>query len=215
MRGYFCVCGCGGRIWTYDLRVMSPTSYQLLHSAISLWFSPVWWQWLVPETGVEPVRDYSHGILSPGRLPIPPLRHTGPKNREKAARWQAMPVAVANSLAPREGLEPSTYRLTAECSAIELPWNDWCHRFGTILIIHQLLWTCQPIIWDAWFFSVPVPVLSWLFVILCQSQLWFQPKAHPQHRIGCPWAITLEKFSAFTLITSFLIFIIVFDLILF
>ncbi len=26
--------GCGGRIWTYDLRVMSPTSYQLLHSAI-------------------------------------------------------------------------------------------------------------------------------------------------------------------------------------
>ena len=29
---------------------------------------------LVPETGVEPVRDYSHGILSPGRLPIPPLR---------------------------------------------------------------------------------------------------------------------------------------------
>ena len=30
---------------------------------------------MVPETGVEPARDYSHGILSPGRLPIPPLRH--------------------------------------------------------------------------------------------------------------------------------------------
>ena len=29
---------------------------------------------LVPETGVEPARDRSHGILSPGRLPIPPLR---------------------------------------------------------------------------------------------------------------------------------------------
>ena len=29
---------------------------------------------MVPETGVEPARDYSHGILSPGRLPIPPLR---------------------------------------------------------------------------------------------------------------------------------------------
>ena len=27
--------GCGGRTWTSDLRVMSPTSYQLLHSAIS------------------------------------------------------------------------------------------------------------------------------------------------------------------------------------
>ncbi len=29
---------------------------------------------MVPETGVEPARDLSHGILSPGRLPIPPLR---------------------------------------------------------------------------------------------------------------------------------------------
>ena len=26
---------CGSRIWTYDLRVMSPTSYQLLHPAIN------------------------------------------------------------------------------------------------------------------------------------------------------------------------------------
>ncbi len=30
---------------------------------------------MVPETGVEPARDFSHRILSPGRLPIPPLRH--------------------------------------------------------------------------------------------------------------------------------------------
>ena len=30
---------------------------------------------MVPETGVEPARDFSHGILSPRRLPIPPLRH--------------------------------------------------------------------------------------------------------------------------------------------
>ena len=33
--------GCGGRIWTYDLRVMSPTSYQLLYSAI-LYFFHLW-----------------------------------------------------------------------------------------------------------------------------------------------------------------------------
>ena len=32
-------------------------------------------RYLVPETGIEPARDCSHGILSPGRLPIPPLRH--------------------------------------------------------------------------------------------------------------------------------------------
>ena len=28
------ICGCGDRTWTCDLRVMSPTSYQLLHPAI-------------------------------------------------------------------------------------------------------------------------------------------------------------------------------------
>ena len=32
---------------------------------------------MVPETGIEPARDRSHGILSPGRLPIPPLRREG------------------------------------------------------------------------------------------------------------------------------------------
>ncbi len=26
-------------------------------------------------------------------------------------------------MAPREGFEPSAYRLTAECSTVELPWN--------------------------------------------------------------------------------------------
>ena len=40
-------------------------------------------------------------ILSPVRLPVPPPRH----------------------LAPRVGLEPTAYRLTAECSTIELPRN--------------------------------------------------------------------------------------------
>ena len=29
--------GCGSRIWTCDLRVMSPTSCQLLHPAMSFW----------------------------------------------------------------------------------------------------------------------------------------------------------------------------------
>ena len=66
-----------------DLRVMSPTSYRTaLPRDISL-----------PETGLEPVRDCSHGILSPGRLPIPPRR----QNRYK-------------KMVPR-GLEPRTDRL--------------------------------------------------------------------------------------------------------
>ena len=39
---------------------------------------------MVPETGVEPARDRSHGILSPGRLPIPPLRHFQRLHRYRA-----------------------------------------------------------------------------------------------------------------------------------
>ena len=36
-----CFYGCGGRTRTYDLRVMSPTSYQLLYSAIFTWHPQV------------------------------------------------------------------------------------------------------------------------------------------------------------------------------
>ena len=31
--------------------------------------------YVVPLAGIEPARDFSHGILSPGCLPIPPQRH--------------------------------------------------------------------------------------------------------------------------------------------
>ena len=58
--------GCGGRTRTYGLRVMSPTSYQLLYPAI---FCSV-----VPVTGLEPVQYCYRGILSPLCLPIPPHR---------------------------------------------------------------------------------------------------------------------------------------------
>ena len=58
--------GCGDRTRTCDLRVMSPTSYQLLYSAIS--------HFVVPVTGLEPVQYRYRGILSPLCLPIPPHR---------------------------------------------------------------------------------------------------------------------------------------------
>ena len=57
-------------------------------------------------------------ILSPVRLPIPPFRHFGfPEERSYP------PSHREKKLAPRVGLEPTAYRLTAECSTIELPWN--------------------------------------------------------------------------------------------
>ena len=47
--------------------------------------------------------------------------------RERAVSWPLDQWATLFYfkfvLAPREGLEPSAYRLTAECSTIELPWN--------------------------------------------------------------------------------------------
>ena len=54
---------------------MSPTSYQtaLLRDMRLK---------MVPETGVEPARANAHGILSPGRLPIPPLRHVRISNAQ-------------------------------------------------------------------------------------------------------------------------------------
>ena len=77
---------------------MSPTSYQTAPSRDDYLFT-----FLVPETGIEPVRSFrDRRILSPVRLPVPPLRQL---------------------MAPRVGLEPTTYRLTAGCSTIELPRN--------------------------------------------------------------------------------------------
>ncbi len=52
----------------HDLRVMSPTSYQLLYPAIFGFWCGAGDR---PRTGT--ILSY-HGILSPGRLPIPPHR---------------------------------------------------------------------------------------------------------------------------------------------
>jgi hypothetical protein len=39
---------------------------------------------LVPEEGVEPTHSCLYGILSPARLPVPPLRPEAPFYREAA-----------------------------------------------------------------------------------------------------------------------------------
>ena len=60
-------------------------------------------------------------ILSPVRLPIPPLRHSSEASFRK-------------KMAPRVGLEPTAYRLTAGCSTIELPRNIRFYLSGTFVI---------------------------------------------------------------------------------
>ena len=62
----FLVAGVG--LEPHDLRVMSPTSYQLLYPAIyEIWCGAG------DRSRTGTILSY-HGILSPGRLPIPPHR---------------------------------------------------------------------------------------------------------------------------------------------
>ena len=75
---------------------MSPTSYQTAPSRDIVRVVGV----IGAENRNRTDTVFNHRrILSPVRLPVPPPRH----------------------LAPRVGLEPTAYRLTAECSTIELP----------------------------------------------------------------------------------------------
>ena len=74
---------------------MSPTSYQTAPSRV---VSSLLFYGAENRNRTDTV-FYHRRILSPVRLPVPPPRH----------------------LAPRVGLEPTAYRLTAECSTIELP----------------------------------------------------------------------------------------------
>ena len=59
----------------HDLRVMSPTSYQaaLPRDIQFVWEGREMW---CRKPGSNRYEKQSHGILSPGRLPIPPFRHT-------------------------------------------------------------------------------------------------------------------------------------------
>ena len=55
--------------------------------------------WLVPEKGIEPSRPRGHRILSPARLPVPPLRRSFEPTTHVAMtkwsrRWPAKPVLV-------------------------------------------------------------------------------------------------------------------------
>ena len=66
--------------------------------------------WLVPEEGVEPSRPEGHGILSPARLPVSPLRPEG--------NLDFTPLSVATVPAPtcrRNGLPEASGR------ALDLP----------------------------------------------------------------------------------------------
>ena len=75
---------------------------------------------MVPVAGLEPAQ-----FIQPGDFKSPVST-----NSTTLAYWQII-------MAPRVGLEPTTYRLTAGCSTIELPRNEKSVAFTTKDIIHM------------------------------------------------------------------------------
>ncbi len=92
--------GCGGRTWTYDLRVMSPTSYQLLHPAIKM----------AEDEGFEP----------PLGFPRLSVFKTDPFSQAWVIfRILFCPILIiieSSWMVDLIGLEPMTIRLWAGCS---------------------------------------------------------------------------------------------------
>ena len=57
---------------TWARRFELPTFWSVAKRSIQLSYAHI-----MPQTGIEPVREYkSRRILSPVRLPVPPLRHS-------------------------------------------------------------------------------------------------------------------------------------------
>ena len=102
-------------LWARRATNCSTPRHLLLYYAVfsKIWRKPATYQKMIGagDRGRTGTIGKDRRILSPVRLPIPPLR-------------QAHSHFVIK-MAPREGLEPSTLRLTAACSTIELPRNTW------------------------------------------------------------------------------------------
>lgn len=67
---------------------------------------------MVPEVGLEPTRYRYQRILSPPRLPIPPLRHmervTGIEPASPAWKAGALAVVLHPHMVSSDGIEPPT-----------------------------------------------------------------------------------------------------------
>ena len=78
--------GCGNRIWTYNLWVMSPTSYRIALS-----------------------RDikFKHGGGKGIRTPAPLARPLGFQDRSLQPDLGIPPITIKNKMVPKAGLEPA------------------------------------------------------------------------------------------------------------
>ena len=78
---------------------------------------------LVPKAGIEPARYCYHRILSPARLPIPPLRQfkdgvSGTiRTSDPLIKSQLLYLlSYGDNMVPTAGIEPATYWLQVNCS---------------------------------------------------------------------------------------------------
>ena len=115
--------GCGGRTWTSDLRVMSPTSYQLLHPAISV----------VVRVGFEPTKRNAADLQSA------PFSHSGTSPLRQKELYIILNVLSIKKLldfsrsqlfqlVAAHGFEPRTLRVWTACSSqlsYAANWSWW------------------------------------------------------------------------------------------
>ena len=77
------------------------------------------WIWM-PATGIEPVLCHHNRILSPARLPVPPLRHKwdlqGSNLWPSACKADALPAELNSHKTTQMGLEPTTSGVTGRRS---------------------------------------------------------------------------------------------------
>ena len=107
--------GCGGRIWTYDLRVMSPTSCQTAPPR------DVKGKIMVERAGFEPAK------AAPADLQSAPFSHSGTSPylmlvvENRKSDFFLSPTfgiePLTSQLEPAMGLEPATCWLQVSCSA--------------------------------------------------------------------------------------------------
>jgi hypothetical protein len=83
---------------------------------------------VVPENGVEPSRSCDHWILSPARLPVPPLGHGGQNNT-----WHVVLQTVSFESRSNNGGRTSSVRCRLNCSIVPKCFRHVGHPVSTIL----------------------------------------------------------------------------------
>ena len=117
---------------SHIIKMVDPVGIEPATSCVQNRRSPSWAKdphmklRLVPKAGIEPARYCYHRILSPARLPVPPLRQSNrmvsPGRFERLTHWLKVSCSTywateTSEMVPTIGIEPTTYWLQVSCSA--------------------------------------------------------------------------------------------------